>query len=124
MAPVLRNRPEPTSEQASSKFDIRGWRHVNTQLPEHMVRVTIKDMIVGEHAYTVPWSIQVDQEGSCWIRGDYAFTHRQFGTSRMSIKRTTDGFEVRVDTDSQYEQVYISPEAKLQMTLLPVVKIG
>jgi hypothetical protein len=97
---------------------------VNTQLPEYMARVAIKDMIVGEKAFTVPWSIQVDHEGLCWIRGDYAFTHRQFGTSKMSIKRTFDGFEVETSRDTRYEQVYISSDAKAQMDLLPVVSIS
>ena len=96
---------------------------MNTHLPEHLARITIKDMIVGEQAYTVPWSIQVDQEGRCWIRGDYAFTHRRFGTSKMSITRTNDGFEVEVSRGTQYEQVHISSEAKSQMALLPVSRI-
>lgn len=96
---------------------------MNAQLPEHMARVTIKDMIIGEKAYTVPWSIQVDQFGRCWIRGDYTFTHRPFGTSRMPIRRTGGGFEVQVSPTEQYEQVYISPEARYQMDLLPVVRI-
>jgi hypothetical protein len=97
---------------------------MNTILPEHLARVAIRDMIVGEQAFTVPWSIQVDHEGMCWIRGDYAFTHREFGTSKMPITRTSSGFEVEVSWGMQYEQVYISPEAKSQMTLLPVVKIS
>lgn len=89
-----------------------------------MARITIQDMIVGEAAFTVPWSIQVDQEGFCWIRGDYAFTHQQFGTSRMSVTRANSGFEVEVSRGTQYEKVYISPEAKSQMALLPVVRIS
>jgi hypothetical protein len=97
---------------------------MNTQLPEYLVRVTIKDMIVGEQAYTVPWSLQVDHKGRCWIRGDYTFTHREFGTSKMSIRRMGDGFEVQIDQGTQYDQIYISPEAQCQMSLLPVVKIN
>jgi hypothetical protein len=97
---------------------------MNARLPEHMARVTIKDMIVGEEAYTVPWSIQVDQEGKCWIRGDFTFTHNQFGTSQMQIKRTNSGFEVQVSRGEQYEPTYISPEAVAHMNLLPVVKIS
>lgn len=97
---------------------------MNAQLPEHLARVAIKDMIVGEQAYTVPWSMQVDMSGSCWIRGDYAFTHRQFGTSKMLITRTIQGFEVDVNRGEQYEQVHIATEAKLQMALLPVVKVS
>lgn len=96
---------------------------MNARLPERMARVTIKDMIIGEKAYTVPWSIQVDQFGRCWIRGDYTFTHRPFGTSRMPIRRTSGGFEVQVSPAEQYEQVYISSEARYQMDLLPVVRI-
>ena len=95
----------------------------NAQLPEYMARVAIKDMVVGEHAYTVPWSIQVDLEGKCWVRGDYAFTYRQFGTSKTLITRTGEGFEVEVTRGTQYEQVHISSEAQSQMELLPVVRI-
>jgi hypothetical protein len=97
---------------------------VNTQLPEYMARVTIKDMIIGEQAFTVPWSVQVDQDGMCWIRGDYAFTHRQFGTSKMSIKRTFDGFEIETTREARYESMFISAEARTQMDLLPVVSIS
>jgi hypothetical protein len=97
---------------------------VNAYLPEHLVRVTIKDMIIGERAYTVPWSMQVDQQGRCWIRGDYSFTHQQFGTSRMSIRRTLDGFAVTADRHTQYEPAFIPPEAQAHMSLLPVVEIS
>jgi hypothetical protein len=97
---------------------------VNALLPEHLARVTIKDLIVGEEAYTVPWSIQVDENGRCWIRGDYAFTHRQFGTSKTFIKRTIEGFEVEVMRGTQYEQSRLSPEARLQMDLMPIVSIS
>jgi hypothetical protein len=97
---------------------------MNARLPEHMARVTIKDMIVGERAFTVPWSIQVDQHGRCWIRGDYTFTYQPFGTSRMPIKRTNGGFVVNVSPSERYEQVYISPQARYQMDLLPVVRIN
>ena len=37
---------------------------------------------------------------------------------------TGNGFEVEVSWGTQYEQVHISPEAKSQMALLPVVKIS
>jgi hypothetical protein len=97
---------------------------MNARLPEQMLRVTIKDMLIGESAYTVPWSIQIDQHGRCWIRGDYTFTHRKFGTSQMAIKRNAYGFEVQVSRDQQYDQAYISPQAQLQMNLLPVVRIS
>jgi hypothetical protein len=88
-----------------------------------MIRVSIKDMIVGERAYTVPWSIQVDTEGRCWIRGDYTFTDQPRGTSNMPIKRDNDGFEVQVSRGLQYERAHISPETRSQMDLLPVIKI-
>lgn len=97
---------------------------MNVTLPEHMVRVSIKDMVVGEQAYTVPWSIQVDQDGQCWIRGDYAFTHKPFGTSQMPITRTRQGFEVHVSPGTQYEPAHISSETLARMGLLPVVRIN
>ena len=45
--------------------ETRGIMPMNTQLPEYLSRVTIKDMIIGEEAFTVPWSVQVDHEGMC-----------------------------------------------------------
>jgi len=96
---------------------------MSTHLPEDMIRVTIKDMVVGEEAYTVPWSIQVDQDGRCWIRGDYNFSHRPFGTNQMKIRRTRDGFEVQVPPGEQFDAGRISSQARSQMGLLSVVKI-
>jgi hypothetical protein len=96
---------------------------VNAELPEHMARVSIRDMVVGEEAYTVPWSVQVDQNGQCWIRGDYNFTHQPFGTSQMPITRTSGGYEVRTSPGTQYEQTQLSPDTREQMGLLPITKI-
>ena len=97
---------------------------MNAQLPEHMVQVTIKDMIVGEEAFAVSWAMQVDQDGQCWIRGDYDFTSQPFGTSEMRIKKTRDGFEVTVPHDKHYTPRYLSPEDHELMTLMPVVKVN
>ena len=96
---------------------------MSANLPEHLFRSSIRDMLVGEQAYTVPWSVQVDQDGKCWIRGDYAFTHKPFGTSRMPVKRTGDGFEVQISRNTQYDQAQISSETKSQMGLLPITKV-
>ncbi len=96
---------------------------MSRKLPEYLARVTIKDMIVGEKAYTVPWSLQVDQNGVCWLRGDYAFRHRKFGTSTMMITRTAEGFEVKVSAGTRFEQLCLPPGARSRIILLPVVKI-
>jgi hypothetical protein len=96
---------------------------VNARLPEYMARVAIKDVVVGEQVYTVPWSVQVDQDGNCWIRGDYTFTHRRVGTSQMAILRTAEGFAVQVCEGTRYQQVHIAPEARSSLAMLPVVKM-
>ena len=97
---------------------------MSAHLPEHMLRVTIKDMIVGEEAYAVPWSIHVDQDGRCWIRGDYNFSNQPFGTNQMKVRRTSEGFEVQIPAGEQFDPGHISSEAKSQMGLLSVVRIS
>ncbi len=97
---------------------------MSTQLPEHMIRVSIQDMLIGEEAYTVPWAIQVDQNGQCWIRGDYSFSRRPFGTNQMRIRRTASGFEVEIPAGEKFDTNYISPQTKSRMGLLSVVRIS
>ena len=56
-------------------------------LPEEFDAVGIKDLIVGETAYTVPWSVWVKLDGSAAINGTFAFEESPAGTMSMEIKK-------------------------------------
>lgn len=69
-------------------------RHFHTFYAEDDGERTIESLPVGSSAYTVPWSMSVDDERQCWLRADYtAHTHRG-GTACMRIMRYADGFDV------------------------------
>jgi len=67
-------------------------------LPEHMIRVTIGDLVLGEEAYILPWSIAVDSQGQMWVRTDHEFSPIRFGTSRVRITRRSGYFSVYSNT--------------------------
>lgn len=71
-------------------------------LPEELERITIADMQVGETGYTVPWAMMVDRNRGCWIRGDYLFERRPFGTLCMKITRGQEGFAVEIPRGERY----------------------
>jgi len=87
-----------------------------------MVEVTIKDMLVGEKAYVIPWAVIVDLSGAVWIRADYPFHSEPKGTAQALIEKRADGFTVKVPRSYRYRLETISAEIKA--SLLPVIKIS
>ena len=76
----------------------------NAILPEHLEEVTIKDMIIGESGYTVPWAMYAERDGTLWLNGDYMFEKEPGGTVEMKIERVNGGYKVdirRVDEKSR-----------------------
>jgi len=67
-------------------------------LPEHMIRVTIGDLVLGEEAYILPWSIAIDSKNRMWIRTDHSFNPAPFGTSRVRITRRNGYYSVDSST--------------------------
>ena len=67
-------------------------------LPEHLIRVTIGDLVPGEKAYILPWSIAVDSQNRMWVRIDHEFNPVEFGTSRVRITRRSGYFSVDRNT--------------------------
>ena len=68
----------------------------SSKLPEEFEAVGIEDMLQGESAYTVPWSVWVKPDGTAEINGTFPFHEKPVGTSKMGIIRDTD--HVKVDT--------------------------
>jgi len=63
-------------------------------LPEHLIRTTIADLVIGESAYVVPWAIAVDEWNRVWIRTDFEFRKAPFGTSQVKVTRRSRYFGV------------------------------
>ena len=57
----------------------------------------IIDMVPGDHGYTVPWAIKVDESGCAWLDGSYMVEPEyKGGTTSLIVKCTKDGFVVDV----------------------------
>ena len=91
--------------------------------PEHLLRASIKDVILGEQVYVAPWALLVDQHGQPWLRGDYDFSADKFGTQRMKIKRVARGFEVQIPQGAQYDQTCLTRADHIRMNLQPVASL-
>lgn len=74
-----------------------------SKLPKELEQVTIAMLRVGEVAYTLPWAIEVDADGTLWIRGDYPALRRDERTSgTIKIERIEDGVKVWRDSIPPY----------------------
>ncbi|KXO93031.1 Uncharacterised protein (plasmid) [Tsukamurella tyrosinosolvens] len=65
----------------------------------------IRDLEVGEGAYTVPWSMTVDDERHCWIDPGFTAHAEPQGTVCMRVERRDDGVHVdlsRVDEHTSW----------------------
>lgn len=74
-----------------------------TILPEEFDAIGIKDLLIGETACTVPWSIWVKRDGSAAINGTFVFEKSPAGTMSMEIKRENDRVQVNLKTVGKYK---------------------
>lgn len=56
----------------------------------------IKDMPFGEWKYTVPWAMQVDMDGLCWINAAFTVEDQRSGTVTMGVLRDAGGVSVQI----------------------------
>lgn len=56
----------------------------------------IRDMLIGEAAYTMYWAMSFDCHGQPFIRGDYPAFQDKFGTADMLVHKTFFGYIVDV----------------------------
>lgn len=65
-------------------------------LPDHLLERELKDLKVGESAWTVPWAMYVTEDRRCWLHGGYSAFDQQGGTVQMIVTHTKDGYIVDV----------------------------
>jgi len=66
------------------------------RLPKHFIQKTLRDLAVGESAYTVPWAMSVDSEGRAWLSLGFPAEDSPFGTAAMLVERCEDGYGVNL----------------------------
>lgn len=74
-----------------------------TVLPEEFDQLNIKDLIDGETAYSVPWSVWVKMNGTAQINGKYSFEEKPKGTASMEIKRRGNEILINLKTVGNYK---------------------
>lgn len=72
------------------------------RLPEDIRQREIKDMSLGEVAYTVPWGMYADHDGVLWLHGGYSISDSPGGTVQMKVMRTADGYKVDITRCSDF----------------------
>lgn len=72
-------------------------------LPEEFDALGIKDLIDGETAYTVPWSVWVKLNGTAAINGNFNFEEQPSGTLSMEIKKQGNKIQVNLKTVGKYK---------------------
>ncbi|OGC56940.1 hypothetical protein A3H26_01415 [candidate division WWE3 bacterium RIFCSPLOWO2_12_FULL_36_10] len=66
--------------------------------PEFEQNNDIETLMDGRIAYTVPWSIWVDSDGSAFINKRYQFKDEQSGTFKVRIVREGDNIVIFTDS--------------------------
>lgn len=64
------------------------------KLPKRLIKPSVKDMQVGQHAFITPWGMWVDDQKRCWLHPDYTIHDSEGGTVTLRIERRADGFHV------------------------------
>ena len=54
----------------------------------------VKNMKIGQRAYTLPWGMSVGPDRRCWLNGEYPAMGRPHETCCLPIVRTPEGFIV------------------------------
>ena len=62
------------------------------QMPtEHIHEAQIKDMLPGDHRFTLPWAVGLDKYGEPWINSSYPAEREKAGTVSLPIIRVEAG---------------------------------
>lgn len=54
----------------------------------------IRQMLIGESGWTVPWGMYADEEGRLWLNDTYTVSDTPGGTVNMLVTRTDSGYVV------------------------------
>jgi hypothetical protein len=63
----------------------------------------VRDMRVGDVAFSVPWAVAVTADGRAYINGDYTTEQSPGGTVEMRIERQERGFVIEVPSSYKYQ---------------------
>jgi hypothetical protein len=107
-----------------SQLDVYGTESgviiMQSTLPEELEEVGVQDLLLGESAYTVAWAMKVDEDGTLWMRKDWAFCKEPGGTAKMKITMRKGYIEVHKNTiDMRYFREFI----EYKQEYLPVVLV-
>ena len=70
---------------------LKTFKIFEAKMPDsHIQKNAIKYMKPGDIGYTVPWAVKVNQDGDCFIHGDFTISEKG-GTCCLKIKMTKDG---------------------------------
>jgi hypothetical protein len=72
-------------------------------LPEHLEEITIKDMIIGETGWIVPWGMYADSDGYLYVNGGYTYSNVPGGTVDTKIEMTSRGLIVDISRSRRKE---------------------
>jgi len=101
-------------------------RKVNATLPAELEEKTIKDLRIGESAWTMYWAVWVDRKRQCWLHPDYPAHDVPGGTVATRVTRQTDGYLVELPAGTQFKPQdgprYVGQSHATQW--IPVTKIG
>ncbi len=64
-------------------------------LPNHLIKLTLHDILENESVYTVPWCMYVDDR-ELFLNGDYSFRHELDGTATMKVTKLNGEYIVNV----------------------------
>jgi hypothetical protein len=75
---------------------------MQAKLPKNLETTGLKDMKDGESAYTLPWAMYADEEGSLWLNGEYPVSEKEEKTSCMLVTKERDWYIVDVSRCGEY----------------------
>lgn len=87
-------------------------------IPATYFQKQIRDLQIGERAWTVPWAMVVDRNGGAKLNGNYSAHSQPEGTVQLAIERVAAGFCVWLPPDYQW-----IPTKHSDWATLPVVEV-
>lgn len=89
-------------------------------MPRHLLEPVLNELPIGRSVYTVPWALDVDPDGRCWINPEASGTTHPLGTATMRVTRVPDGFAVELAASDQHRWTHRHP---VRDSYLPVVDL-
>lgn len=72
-------------------------------VPEELRTNTLKDIPENITVYTVPWAMEVDDNGLFWLNEEYLFYYYKCETSTLKVTKNKNGWIVDVSNCGRYD---------------------